>query len=144
VRPAHKVILYGVNDDERGLIAFALANRLRLDVRQCLDAQQIAGQLRGNPPTDEYGIRMLVFIHEGRTVPAITRTLSMLGKIQKAHPDLPILLVDMPKIFGDNAPATVKLAGIVAPLVLIETVKTLTARKRGPKPRSAEACASAA
>jgi len=144
VRPAHKVILYSVNDGERGLTAFALANRLRLDVRQCLDALQVVGQLRGDPPTDEHGIRLLVYIHEGRTLPAITNTLSFLGKIRKKYPDLPILLVDMPKIFGDNAPATVKLAGIVAPLVLIETVKTLTARKRGPKPRRAEACASAA
>lgn len=122
----HKVILYSVNDGERGLLAFTLKHRLGLDVRQCLEWAHIAAQLREND------IRGLLIIHEGRSEDAKQATAAILSTLKRDYPEIPLLLVDTPNVF-DVSPADIRLPGIVKPMLLIGTLKTLVARKPGPK-----------
>jgi len=128
-----ELALYCANLDELSITGFLLETRMPARVARCAELEQLLGALNANPYAPAGGgIRLAIVIHEGRTPEAKAATEAILRAVDEEFPDVPLLLVDLAKVFNDDALADRRLAGVFSPVVLIGAARQLAARKRGP------------
>ncbi len=142
MRPAKKVIVHGVGEHERDLIAFVLRTRCDWNVATTRERGQLDQLLFENQwSRGENDVRLVVIVHEGRMAGDITTTNRTLRTLFRKYPGVQVLLLDLPKVMAESDLVGTRLAGVREMSEVLDVAWPLVFRKRGPRTHSSTMCA---